>query len=184
MVALAGVEPPVRSLTVMVAALVPGVVGLNTTWIVQVSSESSGSTQPSFVITNSVALAPPITLVKTPEAVPPALPTLKIVTWLVAPTSAENEAGVGAMVRIGGVTTVVVTDTFLTVVPPLHTMVSGLGPAVAALNVKPKAQGMFAGTVAGQVVFVGSAVTLALLGTQARPGMAPVAVTVTVNGTD
>ena len=171
------------SLTVMVAALVPGVVGLNTTWTVQVASAASGSTQPSLVMTNSVALAPPITLVRTPEVVPPALPTLKIVTWLVAPTAAENEAGLGAMVRIGGVTTVVVTDTFLTVVPPLHTMVSVLSPAVAALNEKPKAQGAFAGTVARQVVFVGSAVTLALLGTQARPGMAPVAVTVTVNET-
>jgi hypothetical protein len=50
---------------------------------------------------------------------------------------AENGAGVGLMVKIGGVTAVVVTVTFLTVVPALHTMVSLFGPAVVALKMKP-----------------------------------------------
>ena len=89
------------------------------------------------MITNSLTLVPPSTADKMPEADPPALPTLKTTGWLVPPTVEVNGAGLGAMVSIAGVTTVVVTDTFFTVVPALHTRASFFAPGVAALNMKP-----------------------------------------------
>jgi hypothetical protein len=135
--ATAGVTPGVGSVTVRVATLLPTEAGLNTTAIVQLASGTSGTTHLLSVAVNSAALAPSNAVAKIPVAVPPALPTLKVITVLVSPMVAENGAGVGLMVKIGGVTAVVVTVTFLTVVPALHTMVSLFGPAVVALKMKP-----------------------------------------------
>jgi hypothetical protein len=98
---------------------------------------------------------------------------------LVAPTTAENEPGLGPIARLAGVTTVGVTGMVCTLPPELQTMLSLFGPAVAALNVYTYAQGTLAATVPVQVVVVKSAVRSGPLARQDRSVIACVAVTVT-----
>jgi hypothetical protein len=62
-------------------------------------------------------------------------------------------------------------------------MLSFLGPGVVALNVKTYAQGVFAATIAAQVVFVGSALRSTPLARQERPARSADVVTVTETGT-
>ena len=133
--ALAGVEPAVASVTVMVAVLAPAVVGLNTTWISQIPSDTSGTTHLLFRIVNWSALAPASAVLNVPDTDPPTLARLKMTASLVEPTATENVPGLGVRLKLAGVTTVGPTSTVLVSVPAEHTILSFLSPGVVALNV-------------------------------------------------
>jgi hypothetical protein len=156
---------------------------LNTTWIAQELFAANVPPHLLSVIVKRAASTPPRAALRAPEGDPPELVRLNVMTALGEFTAVENVPGLGARLRVAGLTTVVFTGKVRTSAPEEHTILAVFCPGVVDLKVKANTQGVFAGMIAGQVVFVGSAVSSAPLGRHDTAKADVVVVTDAVMGT-